>query len=141
MTREELINQLNTMYKGADVSKISGLLAIQINLTDTEPNVMYIEVKDGVLTVMPYEYIDHQAILGISTTDMLALADGKLDPIAAFLGGKITVDGDKGKALELKNIVPQKAAAPKTATPKADAPKANAPKAAAKKAKPSRNKK
>ena len=42
----------------------------------------------------------------ISDQNFKKLLEGKLDPVAAFTFGKLKVQGDIGKALELKKLIP-----------------------------------
>ena len=45
MKRDTVIAKLREMAKNADVSNVE-FLAVQVNLTDQDPGVFYIEVKD-----------------------------------------------------------------------------------------------
>ena len=65
----------------------------------------YAEVKDGVLSVEPYEYYDRDAMFTCSAETLLKIADGKMDPIAAFTLQKLKVEGNFDKALRLKEII------------------------------------
>lgn len=65
----------------------------------------YAEVKDGVLSVEPYEYYDRDAMFTCSAETLLNIADGKMDPIMAFTLQKLKVEGNFDKALRLKEII------------------------------------
>lgn len=65
----------------------------------------YVEVKDGVLHVEPYEYYDRDAMFICSSEVLLKIADGEMDPIAAFTDQKLRVEGNIEKALRLKEII------------------------------------
>lgn len=43
--------------------------------------------------------------ISVSEEDMTALMTGDLNPMMAFMGGKIKVDGDMGVAMKLQSIV------------------------------------
>ena len=80
-------------------------LAVQVNFTGDEGGVLYVEVKDGKVSVEPYEYNDRSCAITISMDDFSKLIVGKLDPVAAFTTGKLKVEGDIGKALEFANLM------------------------------------
>lgn len=106
MTMEELLAKVRKMGEGIDVSQ-QGFLAVQINITDRNPGVFYIEVKDHKTSIEPYEYHDRNSAISMTMDNFNKLIDGKLDPIAAFTFGKLKVDGDIGKALEFAKLVKQ----------------------------------
>ncbi len=84
MTYAELFYEIKGKFMGADVSDIHEHLAFQFNIEDEEAGgAFYVEVKDGVLHVEPYEYYD----------------------IAAFTDQKLRVEGNIEKALRLKEII------------------------------------
>ena len=80
-------------------------LAVQVNITGKYSGVFYVEVKDGKISVEPYEYNDRQCAITISMADFNKLLDGKLDPVLAFTTGKLKVDGDVGKAVEFSKAL------------------------------------
>ena len=99
---------------GADVSDIHEHLAFQFNIEDEEAGgAFYVEVKDGQLFVEPYEYYDRDAVFICAPQVLFDIADGRLDPIAAFTEQKLRVEGDLEKALRFKEIVEMKSASVK----------------------------
>lgn len=91
---------------GADVSDIQEHLAFQFNIEDEEAGgIFYVEVKDGILHVEPYEYYDRDAMFTCAPDVLLAIAEGKLDPVEAFTEQKLRVEGNIDKALRLKEII------------------------------------
>ncbi len=104
MTLQALLDKLETMRDKIDLSE-TGFLAVQLNLTDVDPGVFYIEVKDHQLNIAPYDYHDRSCAITISAANFNKLIEGKLDPVAAFTLGKLKVEGDLGKALEFAKLV------------------------------------
>jgi len=104
MKFHELVKNLKEMAAGVDV-KDRGFLAVQINITGDDGGVFYVEVKDGKLSVEPYEYNDRNCAITIGMDDFNKLIAGQLDPVKAFLSGKLKVDGDVGKALEFSKLL------------------------------------
>ncbi len=101
MTYESLVEAVRERFKDVDVSSVPGVLAYQFNIEGKVEGIFYVEIKDGQLHVEPYEYYDRNAILTMNGTNLLKLINGKLDPVVAFTTGKLKVDGDMDKALEL----------------------------------------
>ena len=105
MTYEEIFTKSKKLIMKSDVSKVDGHLAVQIDIEGEGEGAFYIELKDHQLFVEPYEYYDRDCKFIISGDNFIKLADGKLDPVAAFFDGRLKIDGSVEKALEFKNIV------------------------------------
>ncbi len=105
MTYEEIFQKSKELIMKSDVSKVDGHLAVEINIEGDGEGAFYIELKDHQLFVEPYEYYDRDCKFIISGDNFIKLADGKLDPVAAFFDGRLKIDGSVEKALEFKNIV------------------------------------
>lgn len=109
MTYADFFYEIKGKFMGADVSDIHEHLAFQFNIEDAEAGgAFYVEVKDGVLHVEPYEYYDRDAIFICAPDVLIGIADGKIDPIAAFTEQKLRVEGSIDKALRLKEIIDAK---------------------------------
>ena len=104
MTFNEILEMVRGTAAKTDVSGVD-FLAVQVNLTGENGGVFYVEVKNGRVSVEPYEYIDRSCAVTISGDDFVKLANGKLDPVAAFTTGRLKVEGDLGKALEFAKVV------------------------------------
>lgn len=105
MTFMELVQTVRERFADTDVSHIPGVLAFQFNITGKAEGTFYMEAKDGHLSIEPYEYYDRNAIFTVSGTNLLKLMNGKLDPIAAFTTGRLKINGDVGKAMELMQFL------------------------------------
>lgn len=104
MTFNELLTKVRGMADKIDASG-TDFLAVQVNITGDNGGVFYIEVKNGKISVEPYEYNDRSCAITINMDNFNKLIDGKLDAIAAFTLRKLHVDGDVGKALEFSNLI------------------------------------
>lgn len=106
MTYEEFFKEFKQKFDGTDVSDITEHLAYQFNIEDKEAGgAFYVEVKDGKLSIEPYEYYDRDAMFTCSPETLNKIINGKLDPIVAFTMKKLKVDGNIDKALHLKELV------------------------------------
>ena len=105
MTYEENFNNFKKILKKADVSKIEGELAFQFNIMGDGQGIFYLKVKDGQLSVEPYEYYDRDAIFIATAKVFTKLVEGKINPVVAFTTGKLKVEGNLDKALEIQKII------------------------------------
>ena len=101
----QIFNEVKETFMQSDVSDYQGHLALQVNMTGEGEGRFYAELNNGVLNVEPYEYYDRDVMFTIDSKDFLKLIHGKLDPVFAFTIGKLKVDGDLGKALEIQRLI------------------------------------
>ena len=120
MTYADFFYEIKGKFMGADVSDIHEHLAFQFNIEDEEAGgAFYVEVKDGVLYVEPYEFYDRDARFICAPDVLIKIADGELDPVAAFTEQKLRVEGNIEKALRLKEIIEMKKGTEKSIAQKA----------------------
>lgn len=136
MTNVELAEKINGYLKGskAKAKKYEDLVAVNFTFIDDMDD-LYVEVREGVLTVAPYHYDDLQANVTGAAENIEKLFSGEVSFDKALADGLIKVDGDAAKFKALEALVPakkaEKKAAPAEKKPAAPAPaaKAEAPKA------------
>jgi putative sterol carrier protein len=104
MTYQDNFNNLKKVLMKADVSKINGELAFQFNIVGDGEGIFYATVKDGQLNVEPYEYYDRDATFIATAKVFTKLVQGKLNPVVAYTTGKLKVEGNLDKALEIQKI-------------------------------------
>lgn len=105
MTYEQVFEKAKTIFMKADISEIKEHLAFQFNITGEGEGAFYAEVRDGVLSVEPYEYFDRDAVFICTADTLFKIAEGKLDPILAFTLGKLKVEGSIDKALLIQKLI------------------------------------
>lgn len=105
MTYAEFFSEIKGKFMGADVSDIQEHLAYQFNITGEAEGIFYVEVKDGKLSVEPYDYHNNHATFTSSAKTLRKIAEGKMDPILAVTLGKMKFEGDVDKALKLKELL------------------------------------
>ena len=128
MTYEEIVATAKEILEPKDVSAFPGHLAVQIDVTGEGEGAFYVELKDGALSVEPYEYYDRDCKLVASCDTLTKLISGKLDAVLAFTTGKLKVEGSIDKALEFQKLLTAESKAKKCAAKAKTAAKA-APKA------------
>lgn len=104
MTYEEIFARSKKLILKNDASGIEGHLAVEVDITGEGSGAFYIELNDGKIAVEPYEYYDRDCKLIISGEDFLSICDGTLDAVKAFTNGKLKVEGDIDKALQVSEI-------------------------------------
>lgn len=107
MVFEDVLQKAREMASKADISDV-GFMAVQVNITGGGSGVFYVEVKDGRISVEPYDYYDRQCALTIAGDDFARFVAGELDPVEAFTSSRLWVDGDLGRALDFANLVQDK---------------------------------
>lgn len=105
MTYEEIVQEVKKELMKSDVSILKHHLAIQVDITGECEGAFYIELKDGKVYVEPYEYYDRDVKLIVSGKDFLKIVHGSLNPVIAYTVGKLKIEGNLGKALELQQII------------------------------------
>ena len=106
MTLEQLTNKVYNKLKDKDFADKQGrMLAIQVNLTGKIGGVFYIEILNGVLSVMPYEYNDRDAVISVTMTNFDKILSGKLSPNTAYATGKLKIEGHIDKVLLLAELL------------------------------------
>lgn len=77
---------------------------IQLNVTGSQAGQWNVVIKDGQVNVAKGTHAAPEITVTADTADVLAVADGKLDPTQAFMQGKAKVQGDLSDALELVKV-------------------------------------
>ena len=104
MTYEEIVAKAKSIYENADASKVKEHLAIQFNIKGEGEGAFYLEIKDGKAVVEPYQYYDRDVLVTTTADVLIKIASGKLGLEKAYLTGKLSAEGNLGKALLLKEV-------------------------------------
>ena len=108
MTYAEYFANVKRDFMEADVSDVTEHLAYQFNIIGDAEGIFYVEVKEGQLSVEPYEYFDRDAIFIGNAETFMKIAEGKLDPVLAVTLQKLKFEGNVDKALRLKELIDSK---------------------------------
>ena len=115
MTFIEKFTELKEKYGAVDESKLSESFAIQVEMTDEDcGGKFYVAYVNGVFAVEPYDYHDRTAGITVASEVLESILSCKMDPVDAFFGGKLVVEGEVGHALLLVELMKKEEKAKKT---------------------------
>lgn len=104
-TIESLIAMIPNTLPGDKAKRADTV--IQLNVTGSQAGQWNVSIKDGKVDVAKGTHAAPEITVTADTADVLAVADGKLDPMQAFMQGKAKVQGDLSEAMELaKAFIP-----------------------------------
>lgn len=90
----------------ADPGKLKGINATyQFNLSGENGGSFYTAVADSGVEVAEGSASEPQVTVTISAADFQALVTGTLNPVMAFMSGKIKIQGDMGLAMKLQQLL------------------------------------
>ena len=121
MKFEQAFKNFKNKFTDVDITGLDNL-ALQITLSDDDcGGTFYAELKDGVLSIEPYDYKDNNAMVDVTRDALNKLIDGKLSLEDALENGDLTVNGELEK---LHGLIDAVCASVKAAKEKAAAEKA-----------------
>ena len=93
---------MSRMPKAFIPEKAQGLdTVLQFKFSGKEAGNWYAEIKDGAVKVSPGEHAAPRMTLSADSDDYLALFTGQLDPMQAFMQGKLKLQGDLNLAMKM----------------------------------------
>ena len=101
-TIESLIAMIPKTLPGEKAKRADTI--IQLNVTGSQAGQWNVVIKDGKVNVAKGTHAAPEITVSADTADVLAVADGKLDPTQAFMQGKAKVKGDMSEAMELVKV-------------------------------------
>jgi putative sterol carrier protein len=104
MAKVSSINEIfDNLDEGFQPSKAEGVDAVfQFNLTGDNGGQYWVKVANKAAEVHQGEHDAPTMILTASANDYMAMINGDVAPMTAFMQGKVKVKGDMGLALKLQ---------------------------------------
>ena len=88
-----------------DAGKADGInVVIGWDLSGDEETQKTIKIADGAMTVEDGIDGDVNATISMDSDDFVAMTTGELNPMMAFMGGKVKVDGDMSAVMKIQSI-------------------------------------
>ena len=101
-TVQEALNRL-TELDPAKIKEINGV--ILFDLTGEGGGQWTLTLAEGKATLEPGSPSSPTVTLSMNAQDFLAMSRGELNPVGAFMQGKLKVTGDMGLAMKLQNVL------------------------------------
>ncbi len=101
----ELRQALENMSASADLERLKGMDAIILfDVGGADGGVWTVTVDDGDIAVEEGETGTADVTVKATSDDLLALVKGELNPMAAFMTGRLKVKGDMSIAMQLQKL-------------------------------------
>lgn len=105
-SREEIAGMFSMMVERFDPSKAEGVNGtIQFNLTGENGGDYWLRLADGKAETGSGQLESPRMTLRSSADDFYNMLVGKLNPMQAFMTGKIKIQGDTGMAMKLMPLI------------------------------------
>jgi putative sterol carrier protein len=104
-TPNDVFSEIDERLK-ADPEKLTGTIAKYLfNLSGDDAGEYHIDIHDGAGDAGPGHVDNPNITITMDSGDFVDLATGELDGTAAYMSGKITLQGDMGLAVQLQNLL------------------------------------
>lgn len=97
-----IVDLMSKMPSAFVPEKAAGLdVVLQFVFSGNEPGEWYAEIKDGKVDVHQGKHPSPKMTLSADSDDYVKLFTGQLDPMAAFMAGKLKLAGDLNLAMKM----------------------------------------
>lgn len=106
------IDEIMTGMPGAFIAeKADGISAVvQFVFTGDQADNWYVHIQNGACSSMRGTTDDANVTMTVDSDDFISLLTGKLEPMAAFMRGKLNLRGDVALAMRLPTLFDRSAA-------------------------------
>jgi putative sterol carrier protein len=106
MTIAESFEQMPSAFNPAAAKGMNKTL--QWNITGEQAGIYTVKIADETCQVIPGNAEKPDITITISDKDWLAMTEGKLDAMNAYMTGKLKISGDMMLAMKVPNLFPVK---------------------------------
>ena len=100
---KEIFEQMSGKLNAASSSGLEDCV-IQFNLTGEGGAECYATIQDGSGTLSEGSHDSPSMTMTMEASDFVALNQGELDGMTAFMGGKLKIAGDMGLAMKMQSL-------------------------------------
>lgn len=105
MTIKEIFTGLQKRMD-ANPGNLGGIKAVfQFEIGGADPGNYCVAIEDGRAKVSEGTSVSPNVTVTMASSDFADMVEGRLDSIAAFMGGKLKVKGDMMLAMQLQNLL------------------------------------
>jgi putative sterol carrier protein len=105
MTTKEIFEEMQKRID-ANPGKLGGIRAVfQFEITGADPGNFSVAVADGTAKVSEGIAPSPGVTISMASNDFVDMVEGRLDGMAAFMGGKLRISGDMMLAMQLQNLL------------------------------------
>ena len=105
MTTKEIFNEMQKRMD-QNPSKLVGLKGVfQFDIGGPDSGIYSVAIADGKAAVSEGPSSSADITITMASNDFGDLIEGRLDPMAAFMGGKLKVNGDMMLAMQLQTLL------------------------------------
>ncbi len=105
-TSQEINQMFTSMAENFDPSKAEGVNAtIQFDLSGENGGLYWLKIADGNAEAGQGQAENPNMTLKATAEDWVAVTKGELNPMQAFMSGKLKVQGDMSLALKLQSLL------------------------------------
>ncbi|MCL4496047.1 MAG: SCP2 sterol-binding domain-containing protein [Firmicutes bacterium] len=106
MTTKEVFEEMQQRLSQKDSAQLAGSQGVyQFMLTGEDAAEYFVRVGSDGVRVEAGTAEDAAVTVTMTADDFKDLAGGKLNPMSAFMGGKLSVTGDMSMALKLQTLI------------------------------------
>lgn len=105
MTETSIYSLVERVARSFEAEKAAGIEAqVQLRITGAQAGDWVVTIRGQELSVAPGVSPDPTLVFGADTQDILDVFNGKLDPMQAYLKGKVKFTGDISTAVRLAGL-------------------------------------
>lgn len=101
-TAAEIFKEMPSRFKADQASDLK--MEVQFELSGDDGGAWYVKVADGACTIEEGAIDSPQATVKMDATDWVDMSTGKLNPMAAFMSGKVKVEGDLNAVMKIQQL-------------------------------------
>lgn len=101
LTYNDIVTMTAKKVLAADISKLNDSISAQIAIYGQCDGIFYLEIKDGVISVEPWDYKGADIQIYTNTEDLVKIVTGKLSIYDAISSKVFEIYGDTEKAILL----------------------------------------
>ena len=106
MTFDETFRTMKKYFSKKNFRKFGdGVFSYEFDVTGDGAGRFYVEVRDGVLAIQPFDYRNSLCVFTISSDSLKRILSRSLSPVEAYATGRLAVRGDLSAAFRLADAL------------------------------------